>query len=414
MKFKIKSGPYISPYQDIIQQLHHKQVREDDYFKSKKICLMGARRPIQNYGGIIPDEDLIGWGIRKTDFLNMTVIARSGAGKTATILKPLLNQYYKQGFKILVFCPKKDEWSIVKRKGKGTRLHQFQKNEKMNVVSYSPSFVKNYLEKNDEIESSYKFYSYPIKTFIYPEVWGALGFTPTASSHCVGLVNQGVSKLKELQDKIKYATNLLPISRNSAVDKIESLQNAKFFNDTLKKLDFEKEWDENNNVIAINYFAQRGFMMSFDVWMLIEEVRKYCQRKQTKGIYQPVIILFDDANFYASPKDSFNHHSIKAILDTQSNYRSYGMNPIVSYQLPEMVDEEIRKSSEKYILSSLYDVSALKGAIPEDVRYMLSAKMENNGLFHDKYTYTREWVLVDDREGYRFFPMDCNIGHNYF
>ncbi len=409
-KIKIIKKKYESPYKNIIKELHKKEIIEKDYFKSRRVCLLGAKKPIQNYGNNIPEEDLVGWNIRNTDFLSLSVIARSGTGKTR-LLKPLINQYKKQGFKILCFVPKKDEWSSAKRKGNGQRIHPFQKNEKMDVVCYAPSFVRNYLEKNNEIPSHYKFYSHPIKTFIQPEIWSALGFTPTASSHCVGLINQGVTKLKILQNKIKFANNLHPISRNSAVDKIESLLNANFFNDRLNSLDLEKEWDINDNVIAINYHAQRGSMLSFDVWMIIDYVRKYCQKKQNKGIFQPVLILFDDANYYAS-SDPYNHHSIKAVLDCQSNLRSYGINPIISYQLPEMVDEEIRKSSEKYILSSLHDVSALKGAIPEDVRYMLSAKMEDNGLHTDKFTYTREWVYVEDREGYRFFPFDCNVGHD--
>lgn len=409
-KIKIVKRKYESPYKDIIKEIHKKEIVEKDYFKNRRVCVLGAKKPIQNYSaGNIPDEDLIGWNIRRDDFLSLSVIARSGSGKTR-LLKPTLNQYYKQGFKVLVFSPKQDEWSSARKKGNATRLHQFQKNESMPVVCYAPSFVRNYLEKNNDLNPSYKYYSHSIKNFIQPEIWTALGFTPTASSHCVGLINQGVNKLKVLQNKIKFANNLHPISRNSAVDKIESLMNAKFFNDRLNGLDLEKEWDINNNVIAINYHAQRGSMLSFDVWMLIDYVRKYCQKKQNQGLYQPVLILFDDANYYAS-SDSHNHFSKKAILDCQSNLRSYGVNPIISYQLPEMVDEEIRKSSEKYILASLYDVSTLKGAIPEDVRYMLSAKMEDNGLYVDKFTYTREWVYIEDREGYRFFPFDCNIGH---
>ena len=271
----LKKRRYVSPYKNLIKELHKKEIKEDDFFKVRAVCPIGAVRPVQNYDkGNVPDHDLVGWNVSQYEHLNLGVIGASGMGKTR-LIKPLIYWYHKQGYKILVFSPKTDEWSSAKKKGNGKRLHKHMKNDSLPIVSYCPSYVKNYLEKNDFSTSQYKFYSHSIKNFTSKEVWESLGFSATASSFAVGLLNQGVTKLRELQRKFKSA-NLHSIAKLTALEKIETLMNTKFSNDRLNELDLETEWAQDN-IIALNYFSQRGFMMNTDVWLMVNKVREYCQ-----------------------------------------------------------------------------------------------------------------------------------------
>jgi len=409
MKIKLKKRKYESPYKNIIKELHKKEIREDDYFKNRKICLLGARKPIQSYGGNVPEEQLIGWNINPYEHTNLGIIGASGIGKTR-LIKPIIAQYHKQGYKVLVFSPKEDEWSSAKLKGQGRRLHQNVKNESLPIVSYCPSYVRNYLERNNFPLDKYKFYSHSIKHFTSREVWESLGFSSTASSFAVGLVNQGVTKLKDLQKKMKYSS-LLPVSKNSADNKIETMIGTKFINDRLGEIDIEYEWAQNN-IIAINYYSQKGFLMSTDVWLLIDKVREYCQRQRRKGSFQPVLILFDDANYYAETKP-YNNYSISSIIDCQINYRSLGVNVIVSYQFPEVVNSDVVKGSSSRLISFVEDPNSLRGIMPEDAIYVLKVGPEDGGLLIDDKTYTVEWVYrPKGRDWYRFFPFDCNVGHD--
>lgn len=409
MSIIIKKRKYESPYKNIIKELHRKEIKEDDWFKSRKICLLGTRKPVQSYEGQIPEDHLIGWHINPNEHTNLGIIGASGIGKTR-LIKNVISWYHKQGYKIICITPKTDEWNSAKKKGQGKRLHPNVKNESLPIVSYCPSYVKNYLERNEFSTTQYKFYSHSIQNFTSREVWESLGFSATASSFAVGLVNQGVTKLKDLQRRMK-SSNLMSISKSSADNKIETMIMTKFINDRLGEIDIEYEWAQDN-IIAINYFSQKGFLMSTDVWLLVTKVREYCQKQRKRGILQPVLILFDDANYYAENKP-YNQYSISAILDCQVNLRSIGIHCAVAYQFPEVVDGDIVKGSSSRLVSFVEDANSLRGILPEDAIYVLKVGQEDGGLVIDQKTYTVEWIMRQQgREWYRFFPFDCHVGHD--
>jgi GTPase SAR1 family protein len=407
-KYIVRKGKRNSEIKSLIKQMHFKEIKEDDYFVSRSLCVVGAYKEIESYRGNIPDEHLVGWKINKSVHLNLGLIGSAGVGKTR-LIKNLEYWYYKAGYKVINICPKNDEYSSAKFKGDGFRLHKEMQPRSLPVSTYCASYVKNFLELNGLKTTGYKFYSPSIKNFNTKEVWESLGLSTTASNYAVSLINQGTTKLRDLRNKLMKG-NLIAQSKSPALNKIDNMIGTKFINDRLGELDLEQEWDINNNVISINYFSQEGSLMSTDIWLIVDKVRRYCQKKISKGEFQPILIVFDDANLYASG-ESHNLHAIKSIVNVQNNFRSLGMNLIVSYQHPDTVVRIIRNGNTKYLLSYIPNPEALGGLITSEDLYLLKAKESDGGLKFDSNTYTVEWVLVEGRDIQTFFPFGCMVGH---
>lgn len=300
---------------------------------------------------------------------------------------------------------------VVLKKGSGVKLHHYSKNESLPVVNYCPSYVKAYMEQKGMSTNGYKFYSHRINTFRNKEIWETLGLSPGVSNFCVGLVKEGVKNLKDIQKKIKRSS-LMSISKLSADNKIESLFGSEFINDRLNELDLKKEWAKEN-IISLNYFSQKGFLMSTDVWRVIEQIREYAQDNISKGEFQPILILFDDVNYYADKSKDYNKYSIGAILDCQVNFRRFGINNITAFQFPDVVAFEIVQGSDQKLVSYLEKPNTLSGILPEEAIYILKANTENGGLMVDQRNYNIEWIWREKgREFYRFFPEDCKVGHD--
>ena len=410
-RIRVVPKRYNSPYKSLIQEFHKREIKEDDYFKARKILPLGMLNKISSYSEGFREEDLMGLIIDPQEHLNLGVVGASGMGKTR-LIKNIIASYHKQGYKILIFSPKADEWSSARRKGNGTRLHPEMKNESLPVVTYSPSFVKHFLEENELERSTYKYYSHSIKNLKTREMWESLGFSPSVSNFCVSLVNQGCHKLKDMQKKIQFSTKVHPASKKSALEKIETMIGTKFANERLKELDLQSEWD-TDNIIAINYFSYKSFMMSADVKIIVTKIREYCQKYVRKyGTTQPVLILFDDCNYYGESIPE-NKQSIQSIVDCQINYRSLGVNCIVGYQYPEVVDGDIVKGSSSRLVTYVESPSSLNGILPVEAIDVLRLGVDDGGLVVDKRNYNVEWIYrPEGREFWRFFPFDCTIGHD--
>jgi hypothetical protein len=297
-------------------------------------------------------------------------------------------------------------------KGRGINIHHKNKNEKLPIISYCPSYIKNYLETQEFSTGRYKFYSHSISTYNTPESMKSLGFTDNIASFCVGQVikNKDIT-LEELKFAI-INSDIPPNSKNPALTRISNLTNSKYFNKRLKPLDIQGEWSKGN-IIAINYFSQDGSSLSSDVSKIVTQIRELAQRNVRKNDKQKIMIVFDDGNYYLESKP-YNECSIKSVLNCQINYRALGINNITAYQFPESVDSKIVKGSTKKLISYIEQPNSLSGIIPSDALYCLQAGEEDGGIRVDMKNYVIEWIYREEgRDWYRFFPEDCKIGHKF-
>lgn len=414
---------YISPFQDLINEMHKVETKENDYFKENSFCYLGVQNdpynqyqwnrefydnPFDDPNYKYPIEESVGWRINN-EFLSLGVIANAGVGKTR-LLKNLVAQYHKQGRKILVICPKMNEWDSAKNLGQGRRLNPLNKNERLPIVSYAPSFVEDHVkDKKYEGYTTLKYYSHPLHNFNTSEVWKALGLSDVVADYCKSL-SRTVTSLKELKKKIEKSS-LAFQSKSAAYPRLENIEGTKFINIKRDPLPLKEEW-EKNNIVVLNYFSQSGFFMSADIWRVVEMAREISSDLRKQDPKQRILILFDDVNMYGDSSQSYNNYSIKSIIDCQNNYRAFGMDNIVTYQDPDIVDKRIIKGCQTALFSYFPNPSILNGFLPPEAITVMKLPEESGGMIYNPENYTKEWILKQEGKNWvRFFPEDCRYGH---
>lgn len=404
------------PFKSCIDLMCNVEIINDDIFKENNFIFLGMEKKFKYYENIknFPDSESVGFNINYNNFINLGICAGSGTGKTQ-LTKNIILGLYKAGYKILIFSPKNDEWTVAKKPGKfSERIHPNNKNEGLPIKSYVPLFVKDYMKDRREYKKSdYTFYSHSINSFRTIEAWESLGFTQTASKYCSGMISEGRCKsIDDVKNSINKS-NLMSITKRSAIATIESFTSLNYINDKFNFLDLEKDFEEDK-IVVINYFSQEGSLMSADISLLVEKARQYGSKYNSKKKIKPIIILFEDANYFADPSKVYNEASIKSILSCQVNYRSYGINPIITYQFPEVVTSVIRKGSKSMFVSFLMDPRQLQGSISQEAYEKLVKSEKEGGIIVKPDEYLYQWIFQKDgKEFITFYPEACRVGHKF-
>ena len=417
-----KEVKFASPYEEVFADIYKIQSTYYDYFKENGYCFVGLvnrfQWDIERYANPFDDsefdiynmDDWIGWRI-DGKFFCLGMIAQAGAGKT-TISKNIIGQYHKQGYKILIISSKDDEFSMsVNRKGTGYRLHPYNRPDTLPVKSFVPNYVKDYImSEKPKNYTTYKYYSHSIKDFRTPEIWQALGLTRVVADRICSLIGDGITSLSEIKNKL-WKSNLAHQSIGPAMPKIDNLIGTNFLSAHTDPLPLYEEW-EKNNIVAVNYFSQSGFFMSTDIARLVEMVKNIGTKYKKQGREQRMLIVFDDMQMYADPSDKENEYSIKSIKYCQYNGRSKGIDLILSFQDPDLVDKKILRGIQIFLVSHFAQPDVLSGILDFETIKVMKASEEQKGTIYDTDSFTKEWILkLEGKKWYRLIPEGCHYYH---
>lgn len=405
-----------SALQNLMDKLNHIEVKETDYFKSRSMCFLGLTSPFDSYWGSTPPEnDMIYWDINPGQFLNASVIAGSGSGKTR-LLKNIIGQYHNLGYWVLVICPKDNEWTSARKVGRPIRLHPLSKSDKLPISDYAPAYVENYIKRTKlPVTSTMNYYSHRIDMFTTREAWMSLTMTEGMADYCVRQVISGIKTIEQLKKKIQEDKESQIVSYSmwqSGNRVLDNLIGTKYINERLPLIDLKSEW-EQGNIVTVNYFSRKGFQMSTDVWKIVDLAKDIAHDNHQRGKNQPILILFDDLNFYAE-KLPWNIASIGAITDCQTNYRRFGIHVITTLQNPKMVQSDIWENSDLKLVTYIENPDSLSEVLPKEAIYALKAEDEDNGIIYKRNIFPPliEWILkMPGKDWYRFYPEDCRYGH---
>ena len=185
-------------YESIISDiLNLEEEKPEDYWRDIHSVPLFTKKVFYEYeNGIVPEEDVIDLKIdtrsaQARNPFNALVCASTGVGKTR-LIKNIIKGFWKAGYKILIFEPKSVEMMNMRRMGKGVKIHQLDKNEKLPAVSYCPNHIKKYLEMNfPTMLKKVKFYSPNLKFLDYREIWQSFGVPDKAADMIVNFIADG-------------------------------------------------------------------------------------------------------------------------------------------------------------------------------------------------------------------------------
>jgi hypothetical protein len=397
-----------------------------DYWRDKAEIPLGSKNTFEDYEeGIIPDNNIITLkvdtrGAQERNPFNCLVAAATGVGKTR-LMKNIIKGYWKQGYKILIFEPKSTEMMNAKKIGRGERIHHLDMNEKLPIVSYCPNFIKAYIEKNSTyLLGKVKFYSPSIEKLDYIEIWQSLGLPAKIASLLVDLINRGVNTLEKFEKKI-MVTNMNHMTRTAVETTFASMKALQFFG-TTKKLDLEKEWEENN-IVVVNYLSRDGAMMNTDVGLVLDVVRDIGMKEASQGLdnVSKKLIIFDDAFYYAgisaaaAARFSGMNLAIRNIANCQNNFRTWGIDTIFTVQSPDSnaIHTALIDGCTTKLVSYVENPMALQNKLPFGAFQLLAnTKPDMPQLYVDEENYTFQWILVKGKTQWTtFFPFDVTVGH---
>lgn len=408
-------------FENIYAQIFNKKIVEDrDIFKEQGFVPLGMTRPIEEYMYRPVEEfensdDLVGFNIDNKNIFSGILLSPSGYGK-GRFAKNIVKALWKAGWKIIVIDAKAYEFLGAKKVGKGKRIHPFDKNEKMPVVGYVPSYVES--EIPEHLKDNFKVYSHNISQLKTREQWSSLGFSSKSADWCVAQIEDGVDDIKIMEARLEEDESLLAPTKKSAISAMSLVQGNRFFNPYRKPLDIKKHW-EKDEIISISYFSKGGNLMSTDVGMLIQMVKSIGveELKQGSEFVTKKLVVLDDALYYLNSGDTKageTNLAIQETLNIMNNYRSFGLNSLIEVQATNLIDFKIVESCNKFFIGRIKRPSSVLDIVPKGVYEVLNSSGRDNEpepLYNDQRRFVREWIYLDGDEWQRFFVFDCTVGH---
>lgn len=404
-----------------------KKEKPKDYWKEKAEIPLMTIKPFDEYDEEMPEEEVLTVkvdtrGAQQRNPFNALVCASTGVGKTR-LIKNLIKGFYKQGFKILVIEPKSFEMMNMSKKGQGQRIHPLDKNEKLPVACYAPSFIYDYMEKNmPDITKRLTFYSPDMRKLDYPEIWQSFGIPIKVAKQIVDLIAKGKNNIDDFEKQIN-TLNLHHTTAQAALSSLVALKVTNFFS-SKKKLELEKEWNENN-VVVVNYMSRDGAMMNTDIGLILDLVRDIGLKESLKGLdnVSKKLIVFDDAFYYAGTSASMATRltggvnlAIRNIVNCQNNFRTWGIDTIFVVQNPastSVYSQLIDGCTTKFV-SYTENTEPLNGKIPSQAYDLITNTDPSEPMLHvDEENYIFQWIYVRGKTQFTTgFPFDCTLGHS--
>ena len=394
-----------------------------DYWKDKAEIPLFSKKPFDEYDGPIPDSEVLTIKVDTRDAqsrnpFNALVCASTGIGKTR-LIKNIVKGFHKQGYSILYFEPKSIEMYNARKKGKGRKIHHLDFNEKLPVVSYTPNFIKQYINKNfPEMLSKLKFYSPDIDVLDYREIWLSFGVPEKAADLIVEMIQKGHRKIDFFIKKI-LRENLHAMTKQASIASLNNLMGLGFFG-TKKRLDLVKEW-KKKNIVVVQYFSRDGNMLTTDVGLVLDQVRDVGLEEMKQGLknISKKLIIFDDAFYYAG-SNAMNvkgpNLAIRNISNCQNNFRTWGIDTMFVVQSPDSnaIHPALIDGCTTKLVSYVENPGALSNKLPFNAyRLVANTNPSDPMLFVDEDNYTFQWVYGRGKTMWTTgFPFDCTVGHS--
>lgn len=407
-------------FEKIYADMFNKVIKEDiDYFKEERYVPLGMREPIEKYmrnrEEFENSDDLVGFHIDDKNIFAGAMISPSGMGK-GRFSKNIVKALWKAGWKILVVDAKAHEFLAARKVGQGRRIHPKDKNEKLPVVGYVPSYVER--EIPEHLKNEFKVYSHNIKQLKTREMWASLGMSSKSADWCVSQIDDGVDDIEVMEQRLMMDESLLPITKRAGLSAMALLTGTRFFNASRRELDIKKHWD-NDEIISLSYFSKAGNLMSTDIGMIIQQVKNIGVEELKKGpeFVTKKLIVLDDALYYLNSSDTKSGEINLAIVETlniMNNYRSFGLNVLLQVQSTGLIDFKIVESCNHFFIGKIKRPSSMLDIVPRDLYQVLNssgAVNEPPPLVNDQIRFVREWIYLTGDDWQRFFVFDCTVGH---
>jgi len=376
-----------------------------DYFTSRNLIPLGTRRPIDEYGSEVPEEDEVNIVVPynfTSNPLNIAYIDMTGRRKTQ-LTKSIAVSLQDLNYDLLTIEAKSRDWYYAKFTGQGRHLHPTQENTRMKLVNYVPSFLMDEISGERDM---YKFFSPNIKKFYNIEDWENLGVSPIAAD----IISSLLKKKKDLNiEDVKSAVNrhltMQKGTQNSALTAISNLDNLGFFK--YKNIPYKEEWEKGNNII-ISFFGQSSGRINVIISKIIQDIAdigRY-ERDISPDSVTGKFIIFEDSSFYATKIERDNIVT-QQIRNVHHNLRAYGISSLLIVQLPDLIDPLLIDGCSTKIVGSINNPEAIRPHIPKKAYDIL----KNEQLYIDEENFLFEKMLIQGSKVQRFFQYDCRVGH---
>lgn len=406
---------------NIRRKIYHLSIEDRrDFWRERQLVPLLLRRKFDDYGDKeIPMKDVICKKIDPSTNFHMLIVGKSGRQKTQ-MMKNMIREYHKAGYRILFFEPKKMDLVYGKYpKQDSYRLPpKFYDDEKgLDVVSYTPSyyydFVKSFINKNDAKMTN--FYSLNMKELISEEIWMSFGVPKKSAQviiECIKRGNYDIKKIKHAIDKTPFMAS----TKNVAKGVLDNFANT-VFTGKFPPIDLEKLWNDNK-IVVINYHGNQGDYINTDIGLLILQARNIGAKEEdvTKKL-----LIFDDAFMYAGASSykfaqgEINFAQVQ-IANCQYNYRSFGIDTIVAIQNLDVasIQETLVEGRDEFLITRTGSSEILRKLIPSDAYDMAVNQnpFEGKVLGSDKKNYYFEWIYCDEESFVKTgYPFDCFVYH---
>ena len=282
--------------------------RQEDYFKTNNLISLGARHTQSYYeNNEIPEEEEVNINIpdsSTSNNLHIAYIEGSRRGKTR-LSKNIILQLQQFGYHILVIEPKINEWIKARYNGQGSWFHPTQKNTKIKLINYVPSYLESKIPQDQK--HLYKLFSPNILSFENPEDWASIGVSEVASEVISAFVIKSLREktsisLDIIESMIKKSRRLQSGTSNSALTAINNLRNVGFF--SYSDINFKQNW-EDGFAIIVSFPGGEGSRMNVIIDKLVKKI-------ESIGVYEKLnnleitrkMIAFEDCSYYATSSDS--------------------------------------------------------------------------------------------------------------
>ncbi len=414
-KYKIrKTEPNFLPLRQLV---NHVEVKEKNYWKDRQVCFLGLKHSYEYYEqlGEFPSlendlrEHIRGFTIDRSEHYNMCVISSAGFGKSK-LTRNMMCDFHNQGYGIMVFSPKSDEMESAKKQGTKFRLHPLSNPQTLPIVSYVPSYVKEFLKKNNMWKNKYKTYSHPLSTLGDRSFWQGLSLSPQLSTYVSNKIKKGITNIKDLLKEVdKDKSNLFEGEVRSLKAKISTISDSNFVDERYEGIDLNYHWgfrkedkalpesQRRNDVVVVNHFSvSNGNFLANDVYLLLDKVRQTVQKARSNGFNRPLLLFLDDAFYYAS-KNQNHQQCVDMITNVQVNLRKLNVNLIVIFQHPDLLSPHLIRGASSFLFSYMPDFSTVQNLMPQECVQYYKYQMT-----YEK-PYNVEWIYV--WAGNQYLPL---------
>lgn len=341
------------------------------------------------------------------------------------LLKRFAYYFFKQGVNILVFDPKSSDWELARRMGSGRRLHIEEVKDKVPVQVKAPSFVNSEMTPSDVTyfhEMNKSFFTEDIRTYGWRRIWYTLGFTAGATEVMRALIVK-YNKIDSIFNHIMQRKTLKGLKMHreverSILNRVGVMKDDNFFNDKypslkLKSYFYPKNID-NRKIVSLQFHSQEDRYQQVVVgnkYVDIFNMQEGTERDKSRGEFPPpVMVINDDASFYASERDMTKSWSVFQINNVINNWRSLNISSMYAVQNPELLHPLIFESAKYIFVSMIGNPDKLRD-FNIDSGLIWVAKQ----LIYDPENHLVEYLKInpDRKSGECFFPLGSVVGHTW-